>query len=347
MIYNFKYNNKDLIVRESGIELLRILAMSLIVIHHFMIHTITPKYFPLGLYNLFAPWFLTGVNLFFLISGYFQVNYSLKNILKLTLTILFFVLINWIALFLCNVQISYRDFIRSLIFPISESPYWFIAVYYILLIISPLLNISLKQMTDITLGKFLLVFTFVNIYSCGLGYNFVNSNGYSLLQCIYLYVVATYLRRTENRIKFSKSSLFLIFLLATISNCLLAYIYPTVKFIFHYNNIFLITASVSLFILFSRFHFRNRIINSIASAALGCYLLQDGTFGNLFFYNYLRKIYLSLSLNQSFIIFSSIFVGIWIISWLLSNFQRVIVKKTIIIIENYLPKKFLNLFALH
>ena len=77
--------------RQSNFELLRIVAMLMIVFHHFAFHG-ELSYEGAGLsaphlwYNLIIMDGKTGVNIFVLISGYFLVNdkeLSLKRLLKL------------------------------------------------------------------------------------------------------------------------------------------------------------------------------------------------------------------------------------------------------------------------
>lgn len=62
--------------RESNFELLRIVAMTFIVVHHFFIATGKVDYFHAGRYGgEFANSFLVcGVNCFILISGYFGIK---------------------------------------------------------------------------------------------------------------------------------------------------------------------------------------------------------------------------------------------------------------------------------
>lgn len=87
--------------RKSGFELIRIIAMFLIIVHHSMVHgalgvsltTIMHKSNPLtvGLFNFIAISGKIGVYLFILITGYFMLysKISVKKIVKLWLPIFF------------------------------------------------------------------------------------------------------------------------------------------------------------------------------------------------------------------------------------------------------------------
>lgn len=76
--------------RESGIELFRIIAMLLIVAHHYVVNSgvtqlLGGDYFKDLFYYLFGMWGKTGINCFVLITGYFmcQSNITLRKFLKL------------------------------------------------------------------------------------------------------------------------------------------------------------------------------------------------------------------------------------------------------------------------
>lgn len=334
-------------IRDSSMELLRIVAMSMIVVLHFLSHGIKLENLPNNLYYFLTPFFICGVNLFFLISGYFQVKYSLKGILRLIFLVFFFGLINLLLLFYFVGYFSINNAIRLFLFPVSSSPYWFLAVYLILIIISPILNSFIKLLSIPQYNKFLIVFTFITVYNCGFGFNYAGRFGYSLIQCIYLYFVASYLRINKYFLKNWNKYYFLeIFFASTLTDSIVNYYHPNPIFI-SYNGIFILLSSLSLFMFFTRIKIQNRIINSLATAALGCYLLQDGTFGNGFFYSYMNEIYLN---SSNFIDllgkFSGIFIGFWILSWILTQIEKLWSVPLINYLYAKTPKKVKSLFDL-
>lgn len=92
-------------VRNSNLELFRIIVMLLIVAHHYVVNS--------GLHNvlrdadpslatismlLFGAWGKTGINCFIMITGYFmcQSNISLKKLLKLYLQITFYAILFYV-----------------------------------------------------------------------------------------------------------------------------------------------------------------------------------------------------------------------------------------------------------
>lgn len=77
-------------IRQSNFELLRIIAMLLIVLHHSMIHgTLTTpgkvvldtgNPFTFGIYNFLAFGGKVGVYIFVLITGYFMINSKIAGV---------------------------------------------------------------------------------------------------------------------------------------------------------------------------------------------------------------------------------------------------------------------------
>lgn len=75
-------------------ELLRIVAMSMIIIGHFMVHAIFRDIPDSRVHHFLTPFFICGVNLFFLLSGYFKIRLSLSSIFRLIVLIISFRLVS-------------------------------------------------------------------------------------------------------------------------------------------------------------------------------------------------------------------------------------------------------------
>lgn len=138
--------------RKSGFELIRIIAMFLIIVHHSMVHgalgvsltTIMHKSNPLtvGLFNFIAISGKIGVYLFILITGYFMLysKISVKKIVKLWLPIFFWsVALSLIFGGLITHKLTVSGLAKSIL-PITFNQYWFMSTYVFMYLLVPLLN---------------------------------------------------------------------------------------------------------------------------------------------------------------------------------------------------------------
>lgn len=308
--------------RQSNIELLRIVAMSMIVILHFLCHGITEENMPRFLYVLICTYCSVGVNLFFLISGYFRIRSVMKSIARLVFTVLFFDFVNYLLLYFTVGPAALYDWMSTLFFPVSRSPYWFLQVYLFMIICSPLINRGIDGMTLNNLRLFILVFSAFTCYSCGFGGNMSNSNGYSFLQGVYMYCVAAYLKRDNwlmSRLKGVKC-IVTAFVMLTLG-AILVY-YSKKPLLTDYNSFISIISSALIFAYFVNLDIKSKTVNIIASGALGCYLLQDGQFGHRYLYATINSVFTSDPLYCSLAYLTVQFISFWALSVLIAMIVR-------------------------
>lgn len=214
------------IERNLGVDLLRIVLMFMIIIHHIMLrgcglrnlyqNSFDLKNLPFSFINAFL---VVAVNCFFLISGYYGMKENLKKEIKLALSVyVMYWLINMAGI-ISGGQVFNTELIKGFIFPISQ--YWFIFVYLVLNLIAPYLNILLEHITVRQEQKLLAILL---IIWCG--YAFLIDNeifganmGYSLGFSIILYIVGNYLGRTRFD-TIVPGKLLAVYLLASLINAL-------------------------------------------------------------------------------------------------------------------------------
>lgn len=208
--------------------------------------------------------------------------------------------------------------IMNLIFPISGSPYWFIQVYFLLIIISPLLNIGLQHMQIRKLNIWITIFTFITIVSCGFGHNISNANGCTILQAIYMYCLGyTLHNQCESIKKIGKLGFLCIWLVVMTLGGLIVY-YTRIQSFTAFNGLFNVICAIALFLCFSKIHIQSNIINSISKAAFGCYLLSDGLIGIYILYPLCNSLWINYSNTYAFAITISSFIFLWVISIVIS-----------------------------
>ena len=309
-------DNKQFKGRHGGIEALRIVAMSMIVLHHFILHAINLNYKDYSLYLAVNPFFYAGVDIFFLISGYFLIKLSIKCLLKYVLMVGFFVEMGYLlSVWVLNDPIPLCT--KRIFFPVTLSGYWFLIVYLGLLIISPIINSGLKSLSDKVLLKAITIYTMFTVYSCFIGRNIVNPDGYSFGQGLYLYCLGYFISRKASL--FSKFSghtyLWLAFVIIIAMSIFGTVLYKDM--FMRYNSPLMIAACVMILIGFTQLNISSKVINSIAVASVGVYMLQDGYFGHHFLYNWLNGVWYSSQGLFRISIFAVVFVTYWVIAWVM------------------------------
>ena len=308
--------------RQSNMEALRIVAMSMILIHHFMVHGLGAANIPCNLYYIINPFVYCGVNIFFLITGHFSIRYSFRGLTKFVLGILYFGIINILLTYLAGSPVTPKSIVGTILFPVSMSPYWFIQVYLLLMASAPLLNAGLNALTRVQFRNTLIVLTFLVLYMRG------GHASHTYFQAVYFYCLGFYFRTSDTSRIFSPNALLIIFLTSCAINGLLDFIslqirHQAIGYFTLYNNIFVIVGAISLYLLFSKFNFTSPIINRIATASLGCYLLQDGRFGFSFVYDFQSSFLETHGYGWELVgMLIACFLLYWISSYILTSFEN-------------------------
>lgn len=148
--------------RNSNIEILRILAMLLILAHHFAVHgVLLSADYSQATTQLFFTQILVsggkmGVDIFIVITGYFlcQSDFKLRRITPVILATWTYSVLFMVLHALHSHSLSFWGAMMAL-FPVQYAQYWFVSAYILLVILSPLLNAFIKQVD----GRKLLMFT--------------------------------------------------------------------------------------------------------------------------------------------------------------------------------------------
>ena len=165
--------------RKSNMELLRIVAMLLIVVHHLVINgidyssaiEIAPNSLLCVLGAIFEPICIIGVNLFFLLSGYFQIKFTWKKWIRIVLELYAYMfIIQTFGVIIGYSQLNLET-IKAIIWPLDS--YWFLRVYLFLMVVSPFLNMIVYQLSNQSAKYFVIIFA---VFVCG--YAFLKNDGH-------------------------------------------------------------------------------------------------------------------------------------------------------------------------
>lgn len=288
--------------RMVNFELLRILAMVMVIIMHFLAHG---DYLPAldvpldgirilgGALEAFC---LVAVNTYVFISGYFGVKSKFKpgKAVGLLCQIWFYALLIPVVLFFAGVPtVAQAQGIYGLVqyvFPIETEHYWFAASYFMLYLLSPVLNSAARNLSkrqlQITIGGLLILFSGIKSIS-PIVFAF-DRYGYDLPWFICVYLTAAYFGLYGSTF-FEKKGWSVY-----VGSCLAGFLinlgmwflcqkwesfgyYFTVPF--HYNFIFCLTGAVGLFYGFSHISIKEGKmadgIRKMGSLCFGVYLLHE------------------------------------------------------------------------
>lgn len=223
-----------------------------------------------------------GVNLFVMITGWYGVKSIWKGVVRLIVDCIVFGAVSYLLLLLLSCHpLNIKELIVSMMFITN----WFVVSYIMLLLVVPIIEKSLQNASAKELGYWLLLLTIFNlVFGYWLGK--VNDNGYNVVQFIWLYYLARFLRITQGKTwnkRLQKYGLW-IWIGATL---MLAFVFIGMSYMGHtldtlrwfsYNNPFLMVACIGLFMWVSRLSLQSKIINVIATGMFGVFLLHTTPF---------------------------------------------------------------------
>ena len=288
-------------VRESGIELLRIILMLQVI----FLHVCTKGQYSsfgrghLGEWHELFYWCIwlmcrCPVYLYFLISGYFSItsNRTLGDIkgkaLRIYMAMLFYSillpLIGWIFGWW---EMTWKT-VMMMFFPNITRVWYFMTLYLIVLFLSPYLN---KCLTKISKKEYGMLVGFLMILLSILPMltrfepfaSVVNleqivstDGGKSLYGVIFMYILGGYIRlyvKTHEKAKLRYLAAFIGLLCINVT---LRYVVPGYKStVGTFDNCFIILQGISLFLFFRDLHFKSVIVNQIAALNLGVYMVHE------------------------------------------------------------------------
>lgn len=259
--------------RLSNFELLRIIAMGMIVLLHcnyWMIGGVGQDDIACNpaeaFWRILAQQIcIVGANVFVMISGWFGINAKLKGGGNFIYQVVYHSLVVLLLGWLIGLDISNSQIIQSLSL---GSWNWFVPCYLGLYILSPALNTYTNNSPQNAQAKLLIVFfVFEALYGWLLKPDYFSA-GYSIISFVGLYLLARYLRTKYESIQkhgaalYFSGYLFLTIIPAIISFVGLKYTGHVFSFV-AYSSPIVIAASAYLFLGFSKLKITlfERIIN--------------------------------------------------------------------------------------
>ena len=321
----------DSSLRQSNIELLRIVIMLFITAHHFAVHS--GFVFPTDVISFNRLWIQLiqiggkiGVNIFVLISGFFliyQKEIKMIKIIRLWGQVFFYSCIFYFVF----VALGFEQFdtkqMISCIAPVTFSQWWFVSAYFVLYILAPYVNIFLLSLNHKQYTYFLTVVLLLwSVIPTFTGQTFQSNN---LIWFFVLYTIGGYIRLFGTRIKSSRKKLIFIALICTALTFFSAVIFDILgtkmtafaihsTYFYDMQRLPMIIISVLIFIGFTKLTIGySKVVNTISSTMFGVYLIHD----NKFVRTYLWKVLLhstTYSNSKMFAMYSLMVIALVFIS---------------------------------
>lgn len=290
--------------RQSNMELLRIVAMLMIITLHYLDKgDVLGDFAAASTINQYLVWILeafcyVAVNVYVLISGYFlvQSKFTFKKLFLLWAQVLFyswliagiFFLGGWAG---AEAKTLYELFFVA--FPITAGHYWFATIYILLFAVSPFLNAAVAKMSKgqhkACIAVLLVIFS---LWNTVLPFTIpvTDNEGMDIAWFVCIYLIAAYIRKYPECMK-RKAYVYILgyagwSFLVFVAGIALLWIDGIVGKLggyatnfYAYNSLPVLVASVCLFMAFLKIEIKGggigRFINLIAGATFGVYLIHE------------------------------------------------------------------------
>lgn len=286
-------NKKTL--RDSNIELFRIITMLLIVAHHYVVNSgLTaadgPIYAdPLSLSSLFlllfGAWGKIGINCFVLITGYFMCksNITAKKFVKLLFEVMFYRVVIGAIFWITGYEPFSLAAFAKVILPITSIKQNFTGTYLAFFLCIPFLNVLVRNLTEKQHVKLLLLTGFIYVLFGTIPF-FTLSMNYVSWYCV-LYFIASYIRLHPKRIfdnkKFWGATTVGLLIVDAISVVACVWLGTKIGrnmaygFVSDSNAFLAVVTGVSAFMYFKNVKLKyNKLINTVSATTFGVLLIH-------------------------------------------------------------------------
>ncbi len=301
-------------VRQSNFELLRIIAMLMVMVCHAIGYVQGKDLVGIsGACKMaITQFFVIDVNVFVMISGWFGIRASWKGAFSLLFQVVFIALLCFGVFLAIGLPVSFKhDLIPYLFFGYG---YWFVVSYLILYALAPVLNAFIEHASEKQF-RFVLVFFFLTefIYGFMLGTGHFDY-GASPLAFIGLYLLARYARLYPGKLfSFSKwTDLGIYLIMSVLSMIVFWFGYKWFGMGFHlnhYDSPLAIIAALYFLLFFSKLQFQSKTVNWLAASALSIYLIHENTLVSPYYHQWFHNLRDTLPLGSYYLsIFGSVIV---------------------------------------
>lgn len=293
--------------RQSGIELLRIIAMVMIIFLHLYeyghLHEASKAAGNIdgALVTFVWSFCRAPVDVFIMISGYFMITskFDIKKTIrrggKVYGAMIFYSIVLSVIFFIYDPSLININSVISTFTPLLSKTWYFLSNYLIILLLSPFINKMLVSLSKKHYLYFMgIVFVAMSLWSTLAEIDGISNvisikkivdpyMGKSLGGFLLMYIIGGYLRLFVKQKPAEKRSLNFkylgIFALLCVCDFLLCIVFPQYKPVFGmFNNPIVLAESAALILFFRDFTFSSKFVNTIAGTTLGIYAIHENPY---------------------------------------------------------------------
>ncbi len=329
--------------RNYGIDILKILAIFMVVILHILGRGGILDACEVGSAQYYVSWLMESlaycaVNCFAMATGYLMIDkkYKTSRIISLWLQVSFFSIIFTVIMELMSYEVDAKLWFKSF-FPASTGLYWYFSAYFGLFFLMPFINKLLNSLSkrQFTLLCTVLLAFFSVINMVKFSDIFSTYSGYDCFWLCIVYIFGAYIKRF-NIFEKTNKLWFLLIYIASACVSFVSYValnqmkdrpFSSIipdKVLLQYTSPFVVLCAFSLLIFCSKIQLRNKAIKklvvTLSSLSFGVYIIH---LHRLFWIHYLKNAFVSYSefspLKLAFMVLITaiaIYLACSIVEWL-------------------------------
>lgn len=305
--------------RNYGLDLLRILSMLMVI----MMHLVEKGEFinAEGVLGIEA-WMMyacstVAVNCFVLITGYFmsEKTFKLSRVITVWVEVVFWSVTIFLTTLCLKGEFQLSELFKCLL-PFSFNSYWFVNTYILLIMIAPLLNIIVANVSKkkytlglcVIIGLWCVLNNFLKFLS-----PIDSSEGYGIEWFCVLYLVGAYIKKYHKEPKVKNRNLWIYFTTSIGTVILHQVLLPYGKFVSFnmvatYNNILVFAGSVSLFLFFCQMNLNNSYLISLISwfspKAFAVYIIHHAPSMRMILWKYISVANFNVRFGGGFFVYA-------------------------------------------
>ncbi|MXP74792.1 acyltransferase family protein [Lachnospiraceae bacterium WCA-9-b2] len=286
--------------RNYGIDMMRILSMVMILLHHILGHggiieSVKPDTVQCEVLWILRILCYGGVDCFALISGYigYGSKHKYRHIIGLAVQVMFYTLSVTFIFSLFAAELVTAKTVFKAVFPISYNVYWYFSSYFLMFFLMPYMDIVVSIIDEFH-GKMLIILCVMlySVFPTMFYYDIGGLNrGYSTIWLCLLYVIGALFRKNHNTFldrynyKYYGWCYLILCCVTWLSRIIIRKVSVELtgiilfdEWLISYNSPTILIGSICLLLCFSKIEVKEKyrkLILTLSGASFGVYLLHE------------------------------------------------------------------------